>query len=89
MSTQLDVPASPEEEAAYGVRFEPGPKERTFEVWAEDDGWCSACHGRDRRIVLLGHRDGRCAGLCAYCLARAADVMRASHQSCDAPKEEP
>lgn len=57
---------------------EPGAKLRTFDVWCQDEGWCSACHGQGRRVVLLGNRKGVYHGLCAFCLARVADVMRSS-----------
>jgi hypothetical protein len=59
------------------LKDHPGPL-RTFDVWRESKGWCSACCGQDRPVVLFGHRDGMCHGICAFCLARVADVMRGS-----------
>lgn len=54
---------------------DPGPTHRSYEVWADDHGWCSACLRRDLRVVLFGERDGLYHGLCAGCLVRLDDGM--------------
>lgn len=54
-----------------------GPVPRPYEVWTEDDGWCSACLVEDVAIVRFGNRD-RCVGICSACVARLVAARCAS-----------
>ncbi len=77
---QIQAPPTEAEEKA-GASLLPGSYDgtipRSFEVWTEDDGWCSAClSDRDGLRVVLFGGENRCVGLCSYCLSRLADAMR-------------
>lgn len=73
MSIQVHAPPT-EEEMATIPRGDGAIQAPT---WAEEDGWCSACLERPRRVVHMG-TESRNFALCAFCLARLIDTLKSA-----------
>lgn len=72
MTYQNQAPPGPSDSYVDRDEYE-GPYPRPFDVWIEDEGWCSACLVDVLPIVRFGS-SSRCVGLCRPCLSRLIEA---------------